>query len=171
MAQFERTATRQRDREAPEHGYYEYVMAVNAERRERSRDGRIVIKADSIPWEQNRQGKIGYYLHEMVEDSAIQDWRVFAHEVHTHSGKHTHQGGLVLYVLKGRGHTVVNGEGEDWSEGDLLLLPVQPGGVEHQHFNEDPDASSEWVAFIYIPLQFATGALFEQVENSPNWQK
>lgn len=170
MAQFERTSTRERDRDAPEHSYYEAVMSTMKNRRKRAREGRIVIKGSEMPWQENRQGKIGYYLHDEVKDTALQDWRMFAHEIHTHSGKHTHQGGLVLYVTKGRGYTVVNGEKEEWGVGDLLLLPVLPGGVEHQHFNEDPDNPSEWVAFIHIALQYATGALFTQVENNPNWK-
>ena len=166
----ERTMERERDRDAPEHSYYEAVMSSMAGRRTRANEGRIVIKGSEIPWQENRQGKIGYYLHDEVKDSALQDWRVFAHEVLNHSGRHTHQGGLVLYVTKGSGYTVVNGVREDWGVGDLIVLPVMPGGCEHQHFNEDPDQASEWVAFIPTPLQFATGALFEQVENSPNWK-
>ena len=166
----ERTSERERDRDAPEHSYYEAVFSRMAERRQQAREGRIVIKGSQMPWQENRQGKIGYYLHDEVRDTALQDWRVFAHEVHTHSGRHTHQGGLMLYVTKGHGYTVVNGAREDWSEGDLILLPVMPGGCEHQHFNEDPDQPSEWVAFIFVPLQYATGALFEQKENNPNWK-
>jgi quercetin dioxygenase-like cupin family protein len=166
----ERTAERVRDRDPREQGFYENVFANLAERRQRAEDGRIVIKASEAMWEENRQGRIGYYLHELVKDSALQDWRLFAHEIHTHSGRHTHQGGLVLYVTKGSGYTVVNGVREDWREGDLIVLPVLPGGCEHQHFNEDPDQASEWFAFIFVPLQYATGALFEQKENSPNWK-
>jgi hypothetical protein len=167
----ERTAERVRDRDPREQGFYENVFANLAERRQRAKDGRIVIKASDAMWEQNRQGRIGYYLHELVKDSALQDWRVFAHDIHTHSGRHTHQGGLVLYVTRGSGYTVVNGVRDDWSEGDLIVLPVLPGGCEHQHFNDDPDQSSEWFAFIFVPLQYATGALFEQRENSPNWKE
>jgi cupin superfamily acireductone dioxygenase involved in methionine salvage len=170
MAQTERTAERVRDRDAPEHSFYEAVMTKMADRRALAREGRIVIKGAEMKWQNNRQGKIGYYLHDEVKDTALQDWRVFAHEIRNHSGKHTHQGGLVLYVTKGTGYTVVNGKKEEWSEGDLIVLPVLPGGCEHQHFNEDPDQPSEWVAFIFTPLQYATGALFQQVENSPNWK-
>jgi gentisate 1,2-dioxygenase len=105
-----------------------------------------------------------------IEDTALRDWRVFAHEIHTHSGRHTHQGGIVIYVTRGRGYTVVNGVREAWKAGDLLLLPVVPGGVEHQHWNQDPDQSSEWIAFRFVPWQYATGASFDQNENSPDWK-
>lgn len=168
--QVERTTEREREREAPATSFYEAVMADAAERRRRARDERIVIKRSEVPWQTNRQGRIGYYLHDQIDDTALQDWRVIIHEIHNHSGRHTHQGGPVLYVTKGSGYTVVNGKREDWKEGDLILLPVMPGGCEHQHFNADPDEPSEWVAFIFVPFMYAMGSQFEQNENSPNWK-
>jgi mannose-6-phosphate isomerase-like protein (cupin superfamily) len=168
--QGERTAERERDRDAQGQNFYEIVMAKLAEKRRLAREGTIVIKSRDVPWQHTRQGKLAYYLHEEVKHTALQDWRVFAHDIETHSGRHTHQGGLVLYITRGRGYTVVNGRRFDWKAGDLVLLPVQPGGCEHQHFNEDPDSASEWIAFLFVPLQNATGAMFEQNENSPNWK-
>jgi hypothetical protein len=147
--------------------YYELTMARLRDWRERARTGRIVLKRG--PWKRTRQGRLSYYLSEEIEDAALQDWRVFAHEIRSHSGQHTHQGGIVLYVTRGSGYTICNGKKERWKEGDLLLLPIQPGGVEHQHFSDDPDKPSEWVAFRYIPWQHATGASFDQNQNSPDW--
>jgi hypothetical protein len=171
MVEPERTAVHERDREGPPRILYESFFNKMADRLRQAREGRIVIKRSEMTWQENRQGKIGYYLNDDIPGMAIIDWRVFAHEIHTHSGRHTHQGGLALYVTKGKGYTVVNGVREEWQEGDLILLPVQPGGCEHQHFNEDPDEPSEWVAFLFTPILFATGALYEQVENSPNWKE
>lgn len=165
-----RTTERERSQEGLTTSHYESTLALMEARRTRATSGRIVLKRSEVHWESGRQGHAGFYLHHDIQDTALQDWRVFAHEIHTHSGRHTHQGGLVLYVTKGAGTTVVNGNADDWGEGDLLILPVQPGGCDHQHFNNDPDQASEWVAFIYAPLMFATGALFEQTENSPTWK-
>lgn len=167
----ERTSVRERDRDRPEVNFYEAIMQRLKDRREIARTGRIVLKRSDFVWQQSRQGKIGYYLTEEIEDAALRDWRIFAHEIHTHSGRHTHQGGIMLYVTKGRGYTVVNGRKEYWKAGDLLLLPIVPGGVEHQHWNEDPDHPSEWVAFRFVPWQYATGATFDQKANSPDWEK
>ena len=72
------------------------------------------------------------------KDTPLQHWRVFIHDIKTRSGKHRHQGGLVIYVLEGKGYSVVDGERKDWEKGDLVLLPMKPEGVEHQHFNLDP---------------------------------
>jgi gentisate 1,2-dioxygenase len=93
------------------------------------------------------------------------------HEIHTKSGRHKHQGGLVIYVLEGVGYSVVDGERIDWSKGDLVLLPLRPGGVEHQHFNLDPHKPSKWAAFINIPIIEHLASVLEQKEVSPDFKE
>ena len=95
----------------------------------------------------------------------------FLHEIHTHSGRHRHQGGLVIYVVEGQGYTTVNDKRVDWKEGDLILLPVMPGGVEHQHFNTDPTRPSRWLAMVPYDLTEILGHPLEQKEEAPEWQK
>lgn len=163
----ERIAERELDRGGREHNHYESIMRRLAQRREIAETGQVVIKRPE--WYQCRQGKQSMYMIEEIEDTALRDWRVFALQVETHSGRHTHQGGIVIYVLKGRGYTEVNGVKKPWKAGDLLLLPILPGGVSHQHWNADPDEPSEWMAFRFVPWQFALGSQFEQNENSPTW--
>jgi hypothetical protein len=150
---------------------YETEMALYGDVVRRAQEGRIVIKASETPWGQSRQGHLRYYLHEAFDDTAVSEWKAFSHEMKTNSGKHTHQGGLGLYIKKGEGYTVVNGEKFPWKAGDLILLPVMPGGCEHQHFNTSQDGPSEWVAFIYLPWFAATGSEFRQRENSPDWKE
>ena len=144
---------------------YESSAEAMLRRRRRAKTGRVVIKASELKWQDTRQGRLAYYLIEGITDTAVQDWKIFQHRIHTHSGKHTHQGGLALYIVDGRGSTVVNGQREEWAEGDLCLLPVMDGGVEHQHFNAEPGSSCVWVGFIYTPHQYLTGDQFEQNED------
>ncbi len=69
----------------------------------------------------------------------------------------------------GEGYSVVDGERLDWEAGDLLLLPLQPGGVEHQHFNRSPDQPVKWIAFINLSL-FDWGATeMVQLELHPDF--
>jgi hypothetical protein len=51
-----------------------------------------------------------------------------------------------------------------------MLLPMKPGGVEHQHFNTDPEGPSEWIAFINTPIQEHLAHELTQVENSPDFR-
>jgi len=167
--ELERTAVRERE---PEQGCYEALYRARREFQERQSAGKVVVKAREREWELSRQGRIRWYLHpQMFKDTVLQDWYVFVQDIRTHSGKHTHQGGLVIYVLEGKGYTVVDGEKVEWEEGDLLLLPLKPGGVEHQHFNAEPGKGCRWLAFIYVPLWDHVGSQLEQKEVSPEWRK
>ena len=51
--------------------------------------------------------------------------------------------------------------------GDLLLLPIKPGGVEHQHFNLQPGQDCRWIAFSYMPFFDHVASEFTQTEVSP----
>jgi quercetin dioxygenase-like cupin family protein len=91
-----------------------------------------------------------------------------------------HQGALrqasspgrpVIYVLEGKGYSVVEGERKDWEKGDLVLLPMKPGGVEHQHFNADPSKPAIWAAFINIPIQEYLASDLKQEEVSPDFKE
>jgi len=136
---------------------------------ERGRTGKIVIRDEDRPWENTRQGRIRYFLNAaMYADTALREWRVFSQEIRTQSGKHRHQGGVSIYILEGKGYTVADGKRYDWGKGDLLTLPVKPGGVEHQHFNTNPDGPSRWMAFVYIPLANHVALHLRQIEVAPD---
>ena len=137
MAEIERT--RERERPPLAANTYERIMQARAQMLERNMTGQIVIRKAERPLFQSRQGKLRYYLEPLTHpNTPLQMWRVFTHEIHTKSGKHRHQGGLVIYVLEGKGYSVVEGERIDWEKGDLVLLPLNPNEVEHQHFNPIP---------------------------------
>jgi len=169
MAEFERT--RVREREAPVQNDYEQALKRSQERAARNATGRIVCKFDECPQMLTRQGRLRYYLAESIKDTPLQDWIVFTHEIRTVSGKHRHQGGLIIYVIEGRGYSVVDGERCDWEKGDLVLLPMREKGVEHQHFNSDPDKPSVWMAFINDHIHQYVASEMTQTEVSPEYKK
>ena len=95
---------------------------------------------------------------------------MFENHVRTHSGKHRHQGGLVIYVIDGEGYSIVDGERFDWKSGDLLLLPIRPGGVEHQHYNLKADRPCRWIAFCHMPTMDNLAMEMTQIEVSPDFR-
>ena len=123
----------------------------------------------------SRQALVKHYMWPsrysgLTPETVLDDWNIFVQDIKVHSGKHRHQGGLVIYILEGEGWSEVDGERHDWEAGDLLLLPLKPGGVEHKHYNRYDDKPAKWIAFI-------SGALFEwgasemvQVENHPDFK-
>ena len=169
MVDLERTRMRQREPLPPDG--YERLVKAQLELRERAFQGRIVMRASDLPWEQTRMGRLRFYIARSSDTgSALNQWLVFQHDIHTHSGKHRHQGGLAIFVLEGEGYTEVDGVRIDWSAGDLILLPIKPDGCEHQHFNRRADQPCRWIAFIYMPLQDETGFYLEQQENAPEFR-
>ena len=169
MAEIERT--RERERPPLQDNPYERVMRERAELLERNKTGEIVVRKANREIFQSRQGKLRYYLEPLTfPNTPLHMWRVFTHEIHTKSGKHRHQGGLVIYVLEGKGYSIVEGERIDWEKGDLVLLPLNPNEVEHQHFNSDPDKPSTWCAFIHLPIQQFLASDLQQTENSPDFK-
>jgi len=143
---------------------YEAIMKRHAAAREQAQKGKIVLKGKQIPWEKARQGYLQYFLSPNVEGPAVNNLTFFLQDIRKHSGKHVHQGGTALFVLEGEGYTIVDGKRIDWEKGDMILLPIKPGGVEHQHFNKVPGEPCKWLAISYPPIKYAMGSVFEQRE-------
>ena len=171
------TQERRRDQEPEREGTYDKILAQRRRRLERQRQGRIILKGRDLPWDLSRQGRIRFYTDPnsygdentpFSEMPALTEFKVFVHEIRTRSGRHKHQGGLVIYVIEGQGYTDIDGEKVEWKTGDLLLLPVRPGGVEHQHFNTG-EHPAQWLAFRYQPFHDALGEEVVQVLSSPEF--
>ncbi|HSE85630.1 MAG TPA: cupin domain-containing protein [Candidatus Binatia bacterium] len=164
----DRERTRERDN-------YEEIIAHQRAERDRSFTGQVVIRGEDCPWVMCRQALVKHYMwpsrySRENPETVLDDWNIFVQDIKVHSGKHRHQGGLVIYIIEGEGWSEVDGERHDWEAGDLLLLPLKPGGVEHKHYNRYDDKPAKWIAFI-------SGALFEwgasemvQIENHPDFK-
>jgi len=170
MAEIERV--REREATQVKEDTYDRSLRMMKEQLKRYFDGKVVVRKSDRPLEHTRQGRLRFYLHNLtIQDTTFKDWRVFVHEIHSHSGKHTHQGGLVIFVLEGEGYTTVDGQKVEWKKGDLILLPIKPGGVEHQHFNKTADRPARWLAMIYAPYQDTMAHYLEQKQESPEFNK
>jgi hypothetical protein len=148
-------------------------FAFVVEELDRARTGRIVVRNRDRLWDLTAQAKTKRYLSPLepeLQDTASQEWEVFSQIIPERSGKHRHQGGLVIFVLEGRGHSVVEGERHDWEAGDLMLLPLVAGGIEHQHFNDDPGRPALWIAMMYWPYFTRAGSETTQMEASPLYE-
>jgi gentisate 1,2-dioxygenase len=99
------------------------------------------------------------------EELSLTQWVVFVRD-HTGvpSGRHRHQGGITIFGVEGDGYSVVNGHRFDWTAEDAVLLPVVPGGLDHQHFRARDDRPSKFMGIIYEPLVVALGAEMVQLE-------
>src|SRR4051794_15513352 len=165
----ERVHTRLREPE-PNAGSYEEIIRRWQQKRDQQALGTLVLRARDIPGEPPRQGTLRYYSHPRNWHlQAAPGWLLFELDIRRHSGKHLHQGGLVIFVLAGQGYSLIDGARHDWQAGDLLVLPIQPGGCEHQHFNAAGAESVHWVAFCYEPFFDVLGSELVQREVSADW--
>lgn len=138
---------------------------------QRAETGRVHIPTSDILWERNRHALLGYYLHPFITDTALHSMQLFLNVIKDHGGMHRHQGGVVIYVIEGKGHTIADGSRVDWEAGDLILLPIKPGGVAHQHINEDPDKPTRWLAFISNSFREHSGYEIVQLIDSSEWKE
>jgi len=167
----EKIGVKERDRETESLNKYEMVLYQRKKFAEQQMTAKVVIHDSDREWEATRQGRIKYYLQPYsFTDHALRDWLVFSHDIRVHGGRHKHQGGAVaIFVLEGKGYSVIDGVHYDWEEGDLILLPNKPGGVDHQHFNSELGKSCKWIAFIYLPFHNSLASVTTQVELSPDY--
>jgi quercetin dioxygenase-like cupin family protein len=133
---------------------YESMLRWRAEWLEKQVSGKLLIKSTDRDFEASRQAMLKRYVtFEFTPEVASINWSVFLNDVKQHSGRHRHQGGLVLFVIEGSGSTDIDGTLYKWKRGDLITLPIRPGGIEHQHFNDHAGKDCRWVAFYYKPFE------------------
>lgn len=72
------------------------------------------------------------------------------------SNKHRHTYETMLFVLEGKGYTVIEGRRVDWEKGDALYIPVW---AWHQHFNLDDNEPATYLACENAPLLQNLGGL------------
>ncbi len=167
----EKEALKEKEAEVPAKTQYDTNMQRANEKNQQAKLGKKLIKAKDTPFEVNRQGIVRFYASQGpgFENLTNDSWSVFCHEIRQHSGRHRHQGGINLFVIKGRGYSVVDGKRYDWTEGDLILLPIKKDGCEHQHFNLD-GKPSRWVAFRNHRSSWI-GNFMEQRETFSMWKE
>ena len=171
MADVMRTGTKEREASPGLKYGYEYCYSQRGEFVERGKNGIVVIKDSDREWETSRQGCLKFYmLDRQYPGTVLTDWWVFVHDIKKQSGKHRHQGGLVLFVLEGKGATECNGEIIEWEEGDCILLPFHPDGIEHRHFNRGTEPA-KWLAFIHLPTFDHVASELSQIEEIQGFKR
>jgi gentisate 1,2-dioxygenase len=131
----------------------------------RAHYGKLHIRGSEVPVVDSRQGTSQFYIMPQFEELSLTQWVIFVRD-HTGvpSGRHRHQGGITIFGVEGEGYSIVNGHRFDWSAEDAVLLPIVPGGLDHQHFRARDDRPSKFMGIIYEPLVVALGAEMVQLE-------
>ena len=136
--------------------------------RRQAERGIKIVRGDKLPWELNRQGKMRWYIHPAKNDTVIRSLVVYMQEIEPggRSGKQASPGGIVHYMLDGKGYVVVNGKKHSWGKGDCVGLPILSRPVEYQFFNTDKKRAARFIAAtpnLFEVLGVDMGTRFEQL--------
>ena len=151
----------------------EWLYQLRDYQREHQRNGAWLIKGKDLPWEHNRQGKMKWFLHPALDDTSIRSMLFVMQEIPPggKSGVQKTPGGQVLYIISGRGYTLLDGERHDWEAEDVVNIPIRANGVHVQHVNIDRHES---VVFVQAEINLMDmlgvdrGSELEQVEDAPD---
>lgn len=150
----------------------EWLYALRDRQRAIRNKGTWLIKAKDVPWEYNRHGKMQWYLHPALENAAIRSMIVFRQEIPPgrRTGAQKTPGDQIIYVVKGRGYTLLDGVRHDWQAEDVVNIPIRAEGVTMQHFNRN---KREPALLVCVSLNLADmlgldrGSALEQIEDAP----
>jgi gentisate 1,2-dioxygenase len=146
----------------------------DAQREQRSK-GAWLIKGKERPWEHNRQGKMKWFMHPALTDTCIRSMLFYEQEIAPggRSGVQLTPGGQCIYILEGRGYTLLDGVRHDWQAEDIVQIPLRRDGVMVQHVNADLRRPVRFVCAelnLLDTLGVDRGAALEQIENAPDYE-
>ena len=156
--------------------FWDELLAMRDRQREQRRNGVMVIKGSELPQEINRQGLMRWYLHPSITDTILTTHLFFEQEIPpgSRSGRLKFQGEQVMYILEGKGYTLIDGVKHPWAAGDVLNLPLRKNGIIVQHVNEDPNLPAKFVATepnLFACTSVDRGSGFEQIEDAPEYRR
>jgi gentisate 1,2-dioxygenase len=148
------------------------LIALRDKQRELKKKEIKLVKGEKIPWEHNKLGRIRWYLHPTLDDTAIRSLLLFVQEIPpgARTGRFKFQGGQSIYIWEGKGHSLIDGVRYDWQGGDVVNLPLRRDGVIVQHFNDDAQNRVRFVACelnLTDALGVDRGCGFEIIEEAP----
>ena len=151
---------------------FEQLIQLRDSYREKFQGCPVVIKGKDLKTEKNRLGHIRWYLHPSLPKQAIRTLMTYVQEIPpgSRTGRWHFQGGQVIYVWEGKGHTMMNGVRYDWKKEDALNIPMPRDGVTIQHFNDDPNQRVRLVCCeVNLVDLFGVdrGTRFEVLEEAP----
>ena len=154
---------------------WEEILQLRDRQRKEQEKAVWLIKGKDLPWENNKQGIMRWYMHPLLKTPCINTMKIFVQEIPPggRSGRLHHPGNQVIFILEGQGYTVLDGQKHHWSMHDVVQLPLRVKGVTVQHFNSDPDKPARFVACepnSFLSAGVDRGSGFEQIEVSPDYK-
>ena len=170
-----KTVTSERTAKLASNNYWNELMALRDEQRERRKTAVQVVRLSELPLENNEQGLMRWYLHPAIRDTVLSTLSIYRQEIPpgSRSGRLKFQGGQILFIVEGRGHTMLDGVKHAWEAGDVVSLPCKRDGIVVQHFN-DGDTAAVFMAVepnLFAATSVDRGCGLHQLEQSPDYKR
>ena len=155
---------------------WEETLRLRDRQRELRKTAVQIVRGAELPQENNAQGLMRWYLHPAITDTVLSSMLIYQQELPPggRSGMLQFQGGQVIYIIEGRGHTLVDGVKHPWQAEDVLNLPLRKDGIVVQHVNDDPDRPAKFLAVEPNLLECTgvdRGCGFEQISPSSDYRR
>jgi quercetin dioxygenase-like cupin family protein len=126
-----------------------------------------IIHPQEQEWHDTRQGHIKWFIHPQMV-TGLRGYEAYLQELPPGgwSGKHTHVGEEVHYIIEGHGYEVIDGKRWDWEAGDVVAIPVCS---THQSFNADPAAPARFLAARQRLYEYYSYGGVEHHEDASPW--
>src|ERR1043166_3786558 len=91
--------------------YWNELIALRNRQREQRKTAVQVVRFSELPLESNEQGLMRWYLHPSITDTVLSTLAIYSQEIPagSRSGRLKFQGGQVLFIVEGGGHTMLDG--------------------------------------------------------------
>ena len=169
--------TSDRTAKLAEVNHWNELIALRGNRQRAARKGAVqVVRLAELPLENNRQGLMRWYLHPAILDTVLSTLAIYRQEIPpgSRSGRLKFQGGQIMFIVAGKGYTLLDGVKHAWEAGDVLNLPLRRDGIVVQHFNDDPEQPAAFLAVepnLFAATGVDRGCGFEQLEPSPDYRE
>lgn len=155
--------------------YWNELVAMRDGQREARKSAVQVVRLSELPLENNQQGLMRWYLHPSITDTVLSTLAIYRQEIPpgSRSGRLKFQGGQIMFIVDGRGYTMLDGVKHAWEAGDVLNLPTRRDGIIVQHFNADQDKPAAFLAVepnLFAATSVDRGCGFELMEPSPDYK-
>jgi hypothetical protein len=158
-----------------EKNYWNELLAMRDRQREARKTAVQVVRLSELPLENNQHGLMRWYLHPAITDTILSTLAIYRQEIPAggRSGRLKFQGGQIMFIVEGRGHTTLDGVKHAWEAGDVLNLPTRRDGIIVQHFNADLAKPAAFLAVepnLFAATGVDRGCGFECMEPSPDYK-
>jgi gentisate 1,2-dioxygenase len=155
--------------------YWNELVALRNRQREARKSAVQVVRLSELPLENNQHGLMRWYMHPSITDTILSTLAIYRQEIPpgSRSGRLKFQGGQIIFIVEGRGYTMLDGVKHAWEAGDVLNLPTRRDGIIVQHFNGDPDKLAAFLAVepnLFAATSVDRGCGFEMMEPAPDYR-